>query len=242
MRILSTHLIVIMSILSCSVRADDPVALEFRDDFDGKYDDEWTIINENARNISLTKNSGMLTITAERGGIWGGATSARNIFLIDTPMRSGNFVMTTRIVGFDPKQNYEQAGLICFNDVDNYVKFDLEFDSTNGGRTLAVVPEIDGQDLDDTTLKVKHAEPEMWLRLVLYHDKYIFSASRDGKKFRTISRQTIELDYPAMVGIITQSRVGGGPPDVEVQFDLFEIAPLESKPELIELIEAEMTF
>ena len=113
MRIFTSHLLVILALLNSAVRADDPSSLEFRDDFDGKYDEAWTILNENAENISLTKNSGMLTITGESGGIWRGQTSAKNIFLIDTPMRSGNFVMTTRIMDFDPKQNYEQARSIC---------------------------------------------------------------------------------------------------------------------------------
>jgi len=241
MRVFSIHLLVILLLLNNAVQADDPSPLEFRDDFDGKYDEAWTILNENAENISLTKNTGMLTITTEKGGIWRQYHNVKNIFLIDTPMTSGNFVMTTHIVDFDPQQPYQQAGLICFNDIDNYVKLALEFDAGNGGKTLAVVPEIDGMDLENATLKVKEVVRDLWLRIVLYDGKYIFSASRDGKNYRTIARQKCDLDYPAMVGIIAKNGAANSP-GVDAKFDLFEIVPLETKPELIELIEAEMVF
>jgi regulation of enolase protein 1 (concanavalin A-like superfamily) len=242
MQILSAQLFAIVSILSCAAWAGDPIPPGFRDDFVEKYDDAWMVLNENADNISLTRNAGMLTITTESGGIWRQYDSAKNIFLIDTPMRSGNFVMTTRIVGFDPQVAYQQAGLICFNDVDNYVKFGLEFDPGNGGKTLAVVPEVNGIDQANAILKVTDAPDELWLRIIRFDETYIFSASNDGKNYVPIVVQKCDRDYPEKVGIIAKNGVPRNSPGVDARFDLFEIVPLETRPELEELIEAQMKF
>ena len=222
----------------------DPVPPGFRDDFVEKYDEAWTVLNQNTDKISLTKTPGMLTITTEFGGIWRHYNNVKNIFLIDTPMKSGDFVMTTRIVGFDPQTNYQQAGLICFNDVDNYAKFGLEFDGGNGGKTLAVVPETDGIDHENAILQVNDAVDELWLRVVRYNEKYIFSASRDGESYKTVVIQKCNVDYPAKVGIIAKNGNGTGKdaPGVDARFDLFEIVPLETRPELKKLIKLEIVF
>jgi regulation of enolase protein 1 (concanavalin A-like superfamily) len=232
----------ILPFLSCPVWADDPVPPGFRDDFVQEYNDAWSILNKNSDNISLTKTPGMLTIRTEPGGIWREYNDAKNVFLIDTPMQSGNFVMTTRIVDFNPQVKYQQAGLICFNDVDNYVKFALEFDPGNGGKTLAVVPEVDGIDHENAILKVKGADSEMWLMIIRYDETYVFSASRDGKNYKTIVSQKCELDFPAQVGIIAKNGAPRNPPGIDARFDFFEIVPLETRPELIELIETAITF
>lgn len=150
--------------------------------------------------------------------------------------------MTTRIVDFDPQVPYQQAGLICFNDVDNYVKFALEFDPGNGGKTLAVVPEVDGIDHENAVLKVKGAVREMWLMVIRYDETYVFSASRDGQNYKTIVHQKYELDFPAHVGIIAHKGAPENPSGIDAQFDFFEIVPLETRPGLKELIEAELTF
>jgi regulation of enolase protein 1 (concanavalin A-like superfamily) len=157
-------------------------------------------------------------------------------------MKAGNFVMTTHIVGFDPQANYQQAGLICFNDTNNYVKFSLEFDRGNGGKTLAVVPETDGIDHENAVLQVEEAIDDLWLRIVRYEGKYIFSASRDGKKYSTVVIQKCDVDFPAKVGIVAKNGNGRESPGVDARFDLFEIVPLETRPELEEWIKLEMEF
>lgn len=220
----------------------DPIPPGFRDDFVETYNDAWTVLNENADNISLTKTHGMLTITTEHGGIWRDYDNAKNIFLIDTPMKHGNFVMTTRIVGFDPQTRYQQAGLICFNNIDNYVKFALEFDPGNGGKTLSVVPETDGIDHENAILQVKGVVSDLWLRIVRYDEKYIFSSSRDGKNYETVVIQKCDVDFPLNVGILAKNGNGNDAPGIDACFDLFEIVPLETRPELESLIKQEMEF
>jgi len=226
--------------LACSfyatALADDPANVGFRDDFIGKYDPAWQIINENPDNISLTKQPGMLTITTRSGSIWGGRKSARNIFLIDNPLKEKtDFVITTRIFGFDPQADYQQAGLLCCDDLDNYLKFVFEFDTDNGGKTLAIVPEIEGNEKKNVVLKVKEIEDEIWLRIVKFDDEFVFTASRDGMKYVIIGKYKLGSGRPAQVGLIAKNGPSGAP-GLDAHFDEFEIVPLDTQPELKNLI------
>lgn len=217
----------------------DPVKEGFRDDFIGKYDKAWQIINENAENISLTKQPGMLTITTERGSIWRNINSPKNLFLIDNPLKvKTDFVMTTRIFGVDPHANYQQAGLICFDDLDNYLKFVLEFDSGNGGKTLSVFPEVEAVDGENLIVKVNDKLDELWLRVVKFDDLYVLSASRDNKEYKVIARQQWGTGHPTQVGLIAKNG-GSRAVGLDVHFDEFEIIPLDARPELENLVNEE---
>jgi regulation of enolase protein 1 (concanavalin A-like superfamily)/Zn-dependent protease with chaperone function len=240
----TTICVAVVTLLAAGFRPAevDPIPPGFRDDFIETYNDAWTVLNENSENVSLTKTRGMLTITTEPGGIWRSYNNAKNIFLIDTPMKYGNFVMTTRIVGFDPQARYQQAGLICFNDIDNYVKFGLEFDPGNGGKTLAVVPETDGIDHENAVLQVNDVVDDLWLRIIRYDEKYIFASSRDGKNYKTVVIQKCDVDFPSKVGILAKNGNRNDAPGIDACFDLFEIVPLETRPELERLIKREMEF
>ena len=102
------------------------------DQFEGKFELDWNPIRENPSNVSLTKNPGQLTITTEKGTLGGnevlrGAPS-KNLHLIPNPVADdGDFVMTTCIVGFKPTMIWQQAGLLVYDDDDNYLKYDMEF-------------------------------------------------------------------------------------------------------------------
>ncbi len=217
----------------------DPATSGFRDDFIGQYDKAWQIINENAENISLTKQPGMLTITTERGSIWRNINRPINLFLIENPLKvETDFVMTTRIFGVDPLANYQQAGLICYDDMDNYLKFVLEFDSGNGGRTLSVFPEVEGIDGENLVVKVNDKLDELWLQVVKFDDLFVLSASRDNKEYKVIAVEQWGTGHPSQVGLIAKNG-GSGADGLDVHFDEFEIVPLTTRPELKALLEAE---
>lgn len=220
----------------------EPAAEGFRDDFVWKYDPAWKILNPNPENVSLTTQPGMLTITTEAGGIWRkGRKNARNIFLIDNPLpNKGDFVITTRMFGFDPDTPYQQAGIICFDDFDNYLKLVLECDETNGGKTIALVPEVDGTDLDNVVLKVNERLEELWLRAIKFDETYVLAASRDGKEYVTFARQKWGNGHPRQFGLIAKNGPGRSTPGIEVNFDEFEMVPLESRPDLKDELNREL--
>ncbi len=100
------------------------------DGFDGKLGLNWKPVRPDPSHVSLTKTKGALTITTQRGSIHGEETKdafgegikAKNLYVIDNPLApGGDFVVTTCVSGFTPEMIYQQAGLIVYNDDDNYL-------------------------------------------------------------------------------------------------------------------------
>jgi len=209
---------------------NEPAAHRFLDDFKGKYSRAWSIRSPNPNNVSLTKRPGMLTITTEQGGIWKSFDGTKNIFLIDNPIvNGGDFVMTTRLAGFDPVTNYNQAGLICFDDADNYLKFVLQWDSNQGGRALCSLREEGGGNIHTSYISVKEKLDEVWMRIIKKGNRYVAAASRDGQHYRVIGEESWGNGRPAKVGLIAKNGAPRSAPQLDASFDFFAIAPLDDK-------------
>lgn len=198
----------------------------FFDDFNGQHDQIWQILNHNPDNVSLTRRRGMLTITTEQGGIWKSFDGTKNIFLIDNPVTDGDFVITTQIDGFDPVANYNQAGLICLDDTDNYLKFVLQWDRNQGGKAVSCLREIAGSEVHSQFVPAQDAPDKIWLRLIKKGDRMIAIASRDGERYHLIAQQPWGQDQPAMVGLIAKNGAPGSAPQLDASFDSFDISPL----------------
>ena len=119
--------------------APRPPTLVAVETFDGKLHLRWKPVRPDPKYASLTKNKGKLTITTQRGSIHADEASrdeppARNIYLIDNPLPDdADFEVTACLSGFAPKQEYQQAALILYNDDDNYLKWSYEFSYVKGG-------------------------------------------------------------------------------------------------------------
>ncbi|HKM83952.1 MAG TPA: DUF1349 domain-containing protein, partial [Candidatus Acidoferrum sp.] len=125
------------------------------DGFDGKLGLNWKPVRPDPSHVSLKKTPGALTITTQRGSIHGEETKdafgegikAKNIYVIDNPLApGGDFVVTTCVSGFTPETNYQQAGLIIYNDDDNYLKFGYEYNwPKQGGQAFCILTETDAK-------------------------------------------------------------------------------------------------
>jgi len=229
--------------LACSfyatALADDPAKVGFHDDFIGKPDPAWKILNENAENISYTKHPGLLTITTEVGSMSEFRDSCKNIFVIDSPLKpEEGFVITTRIFGFEPTQNFHQAGILCMDNSDDYVSFTFEYDGGQGGPSLCTTHEIAGEVKVNLSIPVKGPLPEVWLRLVRSDAKYYYFVSRDGEKYQLIRTVDWKEGKGEQLGIMANS-ASLQANSIEANFDEFEFAPLELKPEVKEDLKLE---
>jgi len=101
------------------VRLRDPGPLLWRDDFDGALQPEWTMVNENPGEWSLEVNPGFLTIWTSPA-----PTGEQNLLLRQAP--AGDFSIQTRLL-FTPSSNYEIAGLVMWQDPDNFLQFGRAF-------------------------------------------------------------------------------------------------------------------
>lgn len=203
------------------------------DDFDGRLGLDWDIINPNPAHYALTGKSGALTITTINGHFSKSHTNYENLFLIKPPVADGgDFQMTTCISGFEPAGNWHQAGLVCFDDEDNYVKLVYEYTNYVGGRTFTLGQEIGGQD----TYKfhpVASAPPAVWLRIAKRGSVYQCSASTDGEIFRPLGSARWKEGLPECIGLYANngSTQDQATPSLDASFEFFEVASVSLQPE-----------
>ena len=209
------------------------------DGFDGRLDLPWKPIRHDPTHVSLDKHPGKLTIITQRGSIhgdekhdeYGGGVQAKNIFVIDNPFSSGeDFAMTTCVENFTPQIPYQQAGLICYDDDDNYLKCGYEFCWPKGaGHTFTCVREIAAESNFDVA-DAKPGITKYWLRIIKRGNKYQYAYSYDGEDYVTVGEQAWGDGKPKKLGLLAKN---GGNPDaseLECQFDFFQLqCPNEGK-------------
>ncbi len=200
--------------------------LGFRDDFDKKYDPAWEIFNEDPTHLSLTKQPGRLTITTQRGDLWHGFNNTKNIFLLKNPIADGgDFVLTTHLADFEPESDWNQAGLICYDDVDNYLAYTFQYDENQGGRSLCLVREEEAKDLPQAFLEVDRPLDGLWLRIIKRDNQYLVASSLDGQHYHIIAVETWGNGEPLKVGLVATN--GQSNADmIDASFDFFEITPI----------------
>jgi arabinan endo-1,5-alpha-L-arabinosidase len=87
---------------------------------------QWSWIRENPANWSLNPSAGTLTIVATGGDLYQTVNTAQNILVENAP--PADFMAETK-VQFNPTQNYEQAGLLLYQNDDTYLRLVGEFNS-----------------------------------------------------------------------------------------------------------------
>ena len=200
------------------------------DPFDGKLALNWQPIRFDPSHVSLKKFPHQLTITTQQGTIYAdgkakGGPRAKNIFVIPNPLRAdADFVMTTSISRFAPNTVYQQAGLICYDDDDNYIKWSYEHDKENGGQQLILVRETDASPLQDPAKYAMSGLKRVWLRLTKRGDQYEYAASFDGKRFAAYGERPWGKNAsPKKIGIFAKNGGEAGVPEIDARFDFFEL-------------------
>jgi len=205
------------------------------DDFDGKLGLDWQILHPDPSHFSLTKKAGALTITTQDGGFTRSDTGYKNLFLIDCPARAGqDFQLTTCLSSFSPMDDWNQAGLICYDDDDNYLKFVYEWNTGPGGREFNVGIETEGS-FSHTFFGPRYEWEQVWLRVTKRGNRYTVSTSLDGETF---SPMKYLIDDPAglfqrdvlwgdgsvrQVGLFAHNSQVTAAPELDASFDFFEV-------------------
>jgi hypothetical protein len=208
-----------------------PVAV-LRDDFNGKFALRWKIIREDQGHISLTKDPGHLTITTQRGTIHGDVEHdalsegirAKNIFLIRNPLaESSDFSITLAVSKFEPTTFFQQVGLICYDDDENYVKWGFEYswakpDTTN----FVMVRQTDKVPDHDLVTELKNPG-RFWLRVSRSWTDYECAFSTDGHEFTVAGSRPWGKHPPKYIGFLAKN--GGNPQagEIDVSIDSFEL-------------------
>ncbi len=92
------------------------------DEFDGPVGKQWQWIRENQANYSLSKNPGALTITTETGDVSENSNNAKNVLLQSA---NSDWTAETKLVGSRIPSQPENAGILAYQDENNFVKLML---------------------------------------------------------------------------------------------------------------------
>lgn len=162
----------------------------------GPYDDEfnvstldpkWSWVRPDAANWSLTAAPGFMRITCQTGEINGTNTTAKNILLETAP--TGDWTVITKVTG-KPNANWAQAGILIYQDDNNWVKVDRLYDT---GNQFQFAKEIAGtytyQNTPDGI-----ASTTSYLKIVKTGTNYSGYYSADGVTYTQVgTTQTVSL-------------------------------------------------
>ena len=206
-----------------------------RDDFEKELALSWKPVRPDPTHVSLDKHAGMLTITTQQGSIHAYQVldllnlekRAKNLYMLPNPAKNGgDFVVTTRVVSFAPKTNWQQAGLMIYDDDDNYLKCDLEW---SRGAPSDIRPVC----LRETKAKSHYfaATPDrvgntFWLRVIKRGSLYTYDYSLDGKVYQPVGEKPWGNGSPKSVGVFAKNGNNADATDIDAQFDFFEVRSL----------------
>src|SRR5690554_2092849 len=187
------------------------------DEFDqSELKEQWQWLRENKTNHKLDAQSGVLTITTEPGDISEDSNNAHNLLLQSA---NNDWTIETRLVASRTPSQPENAGLVAYQDDDNFVKLmfraviktsrqrgvqpgtvDLLFEENGIAKSIASI------DLKEEVVGAN----QLYLRLRKKGSTYTAFYSTDGENFEQLGASDILLKdiragLIACDGIITQS-------------------------------------
>jgi len=212
------------------------------DGFDGKLSLGWDILKPDPSHFSLSRHQGTLTITTQEGAFSALKADYENLFLIDRPAPLWeDFQLTTCMSSFKPIAHWNQAGLICYNDDDDYLKFVYQWTTMPAGRVFTVGIETEGSFSFIHFLPRQEAE-RVWLRVTKRGCRYTFSTSFDGRTF--LPTGCPEHDRTGLfqggvvwgngrvkqVGLFAKNGPDTRAPEIDASFDFFEVRSVGAPP------------
>ena len=213
-------LAVLAVLVPTSIRAAAPDELPLRDEFDSKLTLDWETIRPDPTHMSLESHPGKLTITTQFGSIHRAQATAKNLLFINVPEGLEDFVVTTCVEDFLPETIWQQAGLMFYNDDDNFIKWVRDF-TGRGFPVLNVNWEIAQNENKGMHAPVEVSKERFWLRVIKRGNIFQCMASEDGESWTTYFAKPWGDGSLNKVGLVAKNGPRQG--DLEAQFDFFEL-------------------
>ncbi len=197
------------------------------DSFDKKFALSWKQVRPDPTHFSLEKNPGSLTITTQPGTIYGDEMTAgpevrpRNLFLVPNPaVEGGDFVVTVCLANFRPEVPYQQAGLLVYDDDDNYVKWVVQH--ARYGPSLAFLKETNREAIGlYNDIAGVASFDRVWLRITKCGKLYRYATSTDGDEFQLVGQKEWGDGSPKWVGIVAKN--SQAIEEMDAVFESFEV-------------------
>lgn len=171
----------------------------------------WMIFNEDSAKYRVA--DGALIAMAEAGDIHRARADVKNIFLQYAP--AGDFCVSTRVT-IDAKTNYEQAGLIIWQDPDNYLRFSSLYAD---GKGIELGKEVN--QLFTSILAPNKIGSTVLLGIEKKGITYISYMSPDGEKWTETARYEFDNLKNLKVGLVAYT--ASSVQKREARFDYFHV-------------------
>lgn len=200
------------------VRAQDegPSSL-WRDEFDGPLAEPWYWVNENPD--KWTFNDGFLRIIASSLG-----TGEENLLL--RPVAEGDFTIRTRVL-FEPDTNFQSAGLVIWQDEENFLQLGRAFCDVEGACVGSGLyfDHIAGGGLVDGNFATPLESSDVYLRLERRGDMVrAFYSLDEAISWYEIGTHWLPSNFQVN-GVGLESSLDFNTPDWDIpaDFDFFEL-------------------
>lgn len=181
------------------------------DDFNSPVlDSRWTWVREDPSHWSLKEVPGQLRIITQEGGIYEDTTGQRNLLLTDAP--KGDFTMTVKCA-IAPTENFQYAGLMVYQDDDNYVQLNRAF--TDEG-SFNFDMETVGKAISQ---RIPRSATSFYLRISKQGDRYSGDYSPDAETWIPVGQGTAALSN-SKIGICAGNNLPKVP-EISADFDSF---------------------
>lgn len=125
--------------------------------------ESWTVYNPDAEGWTLTEQPGHLRIKTQKGETHEGSNTIKNVFLRDVP--GEDFEATIKVTA-PVRKNYQQAGLLVWQDIDNYVRYGHVWDTTGAnGYSLETAKEINRKYTKATNMAKHPGTDEVYMKV-----------------------------------------------------------------------------
>ena len=187
-----------------------PKSFDFTETTEEDLLNGWTIVNEDNTHWTLDENG--LTLTTQKGDFYQDGTDYKNLFLQPA---AGDWVMEAAVeFEYLPKQPYQQAAIMAFQDDDNYLKLSYEYGGQFpkvqfGWESGAAFSNGFSKELDATTV---------YYRLEKVGNAYTGYYSLDGEAWELMGTHEVALANPKIALVAINSYQDADPMDVTFKY------------------------
>lgn len=188
----------------------------FEDEFDGKsLENSWIILRENQSDISLTESPGHLRIISKAEDLW--QINVNNKIKLLRRGPHGDFEIVTRLT-YDPKEKFQQAGIILYEDEENYVMLTRQKDDAQHVVMSRSISKTEGAKSAATSLTT------LYLKLTKSGESISGAFSTNGETWTTVDHISgLHFKHPqvGLVGFNAQQKT-----TANADFDFFKISAI----------------
>ena len=203
------------------IATNTPLSPSIIDEFTApNLDSEWYWINEDPTHWSLASQSGWLQVTTQAGEIWQGDNiNVRNVLLRKLSDSPSNLEIITKLA-FTPTTDWQSAGLVIYNNDDNYVTLFHGYHTDFGGKSVRFQSEENGIG-QQVGIALSSLSPFIYLKIAKTGSSYTGYFSLDNSTWTKVGERINRMNSLS-VGLITNNGTDISQ-EAKAAFDYFQL-------------------